>query len=409
MKRFFCILASVLLLSVVCRAQLRVLSNGSLKLGSINGSMNFSFIESNDMEGYTRYGWNSMTVSNGADAVGCYNNTMSFGTWKSSIASANLAHSDNGIYHIGVMGMVPQTMYGTLPGNLNGFNAAVYGISSDSIGGVNCPVPLGQGSYAGYFVGDTYVNGMLTATSIYTPSDMQLKENVEPLNVTERGNSILENVMGMNVIQYNYKDRDYEMMDVNAGLSEEMKKVLEEYEEKYEGNNNTKTDRQKDLHFGLSAQELQEVFPNLVKEGQDGYLGVNYTELVPVLIKCIQEMQQEIDELKGASAEAKAKANILTEGKTGLTAMAADGNKLFQNRPNPFKEQTEIGFSLAEGVKDAAICIFDMQGKMLKSHPVQQGMSSVIVNGYELGAGMFLYSLVVDGQEVDTKKMILSK
>lgn len=69
MKRFFCILASVLLLSVVCRAQLRVLSNGSLKLGSINGSMNFSFIESNDMEGYTRLGWNSMTVSNGVDAL----------------------------------------------------------------------------------------------------------------------------------------------------------------------------------------------------------------------------------------------------------------------------------------------------------------------------------------------------
>ena len=31
----------------------------------------------------------------------------------------------------------------------------------------------------------------------------------------------------MNVIQYNYKDREYEMVDVNSGLSEEMKKVLE--------------------------------------------------------------------------------------------------------------------------------------------------------------------------------------
>ena len=371
--------------------------------------MNFSFIESNDMEGYTRYGWNSMTVSNGMNAIGCYNNTMSFGTWMSSIASANLAHSENGIYHIGVVGMVPKTNYGTLPGNLTGFNAGIYGISTDSIGGTSCPVPIGQGSYAGYFVGDTYVNGILTATSLYTPSDMRLKENVESLDATERGNSILENVMGMNVIQYNYKDREYEMVDVNSGLSEEMKKVLEEYEEKNGEKSNTMMEKQKDLHFGLSAQELQEVFPNLVKEGQDGYLGVNYTELVPVLIRCIQEMQQEIDELKGTDTEMKAKANVTIGETTGLNATATNRNQLFQNRPNPFKEQTEIRFSLAEGVKDASICIFDMQGKMLKSYPVQSGMKSVTVNGYELGAGMFLYSLVVNGQEVDTKKMILSK
>ena len=50
-----------------------------------------------------------------------------------------------------------------------------------------------------------------------------------------------------------------------------------------------------------------------------------------------------------------------------------------------------------------------MSGKMLKKIPVSKGMESVAVNGYELGEGMFLYSLLVNGQEIATKRMILSK
>jgi hypothetical protein len=38
---------------------------------------------------------------------------------------------------------------------------------------------------------------------------------------------------------------------------------------------------------------------------------------------------------------------------------------LYQNTPNPFKEQTVIRFSLADDAQDAAICIFDMTGKIL--------------------------------------------
>jgi hypothetical protein len=82
---------------------------------------------------------------------------------------------------------------------------------------------------------------------------------------------------------------------------------------------------------------------------------------------------------------------------------------LFQNIPNPFREKTIIRFQLADDVREASICIFDMSGKLLKKLPVSPGMESVSVNGYELGEGMFLYSLVANGVEIDTKRMILSK
>jgi len=55
-----------------------------------------------------------------------------------------------------------------------------------------------------------------------------------------------------------------------------------------------------DLNLGLIAQEVQKVLPEIVDVGtdKDKTLGMNYSELIPVLIKGMQEQQQEINELK---------------------------------------------------------------------------------------------------------------
>ena len=158
-------------------------------------------------------------------------------------------------------------------------------------------------------------------------------------------------------------------------------------------------------HFGLDAEELQKVYPDLVLEGQDGYLAVNYVELVPLLIRSIQELKQELDAVKG-SPQAKTR-SVSVESADFNTAASA--NVLYQNTPNPFKEQTVIRFRLAENVQDASICIFDMTGKQLKKLPISSVMGSVSFGGYELGEGMFLYSLIVNGQEIDTKKMVITQ
>ena len=50
--------------------------------------------------------------------------------------------------------------------------------------------------------------------------------------------------------------------------------------------------------IGVLAQEIQEVFPELVSEDDNEMLAVNYQGLVPVLINALKEQQSEIDELK---------------------------------------------------------------------------------------------------------------
>ena len=53
---------------------------------------------------------------------------------------------------------------------------------------------------------------------------------------------------------------------------------------------------------GFTAQDVAEVFPELVTEGKDGHLLLDYSGLIPVLARAIQEQQAEIEELRVALA-----------------------------------------------------------------------------------------------------------
>ena len=59
-----------------------------------------------------------------------------------------------------------------------------------------------------------------------------------------------------------------------------------------------KDDKFKKQNLGLIAQEVEKIFPELIDKNNDGMLGVRYTELVPVLIKAVQELKEEINQLK---------------------------------------------------------------------------------------------------------------
>ena len=162
----------------------------------------------------------------------------------------------------------------------------------------------------------------------------------------------------------------------------------------------------------LQLSTVASSFPNLVKTDGQGYQFVDYVELIPLLVKAIQELSAQVEELSGRSlGEPISMMPSRSEG----TASTADNDaikgkpRLYQNTPNPFTAQTEIRFSLPDDAKNAYIYIFDMTGKMQKQIPVDPSMQSVTVAGYELQAGIYLYSLVVGGQEIDTKRMILSK
>ena len=83
---------------------------------------------------------------------------------------------------------------------------------------------------------------------------------------------------------------------------------------------------------------------------------------------------------------------------------------LFQNTPNPFTAETEIKYFVPVNADNAVIYVFSLNGNLLLTKPITQlGNGSIIINGNELEAGMYIYTLAVDGQEVDSKRMILNR
>lgn len=158
-----------------------------------------------------------------------------------------------------------------------------------------------QGMYAAYFIGPTNISGRATVQEIYTPADERLNDNVSSVETKKGETTTLDNLLKMDVLEFNMKSRE-KTVEPKAG--EEM---TEEVKKSYEQLKKEEKEMYSRRHFGLSAKELEKVYPNLVLKGQDGYQYINYTELVPILVRGIQELKTEVNELKAEVKELKAK------------------------------------------------------------------------------------------------------
>lgn len=116
-------------------------------------------------------------------------------------------------------------------------------------------------------------------------------------------------------------------------------------------------------------------------------------------------MKQEIRELKLQLAELR----TMVANSTSIGELSSTNNILYQNSPNPFNGETVIKYSINEMQTSAMIVIYDLNGRELQKHTAQKGSGIVTISVGTLVPGMYLYSLVVDGREVDTKRMVLDK
>ena len=214
----------------------------------------------------------------------------------------------------------------------------------------------------------------LTAGTVLIQSDERFKENVEPVG------EVLPSLKNLDAVTYSLRNR---------------------------------SNRQKDdsERYGFLAQNVKEVFPELVHTDSKGYMYVDYIGLIPILVQSINELRAELAELKGENIDEEAPLMLapqqsgLAEAESGINAA-----RLYQNAPNPWNSETVIRYSLPQNVSKADIYIYDMQGAQLKSIPATgRGESQVTLTAHDLKAGMYLYALVADGKLIDSKQMILTK
>lgn len=265
-----------------------------------------------------------------------------------------------------------------------------------------------EGNYTSSF--QVFGDGSVYAKGGYlTASDEIYKENIAEI---DNGLKIVNKLRG---VTYTLKEQFNKASDVkknpnSLNVNDSMKsKIPVEIM-------NEMQNEKKRKKVGFIAQEVEKVFPAAVYTTTEGTKAIAYSEIIPLLVEAIKEQQNEIDELTN---ELKQVRMVSTEFVVNSSNKQSDQNsllneklesKLYSNIPNPFKEQTTISYFISENASTASIHIYNLQGKQIKQINIEEkGNSSVVINGYELTPGMYMYTLIVDGKEIDTKKMILTE
>ncbi|MDL2221272.1 tail fiber domain-containing protein [Parabacteroides sp. OttesenSCG-928-N08] len=162
--------------------------------------------------------------------------------------------------------------------------------------------------------------------------------------------------------------------------------------------------------YGFVAQEVEKVYPDLVHEDGDGIKAVSYVEMIPLLLEALKEKSALIDQLSDrvAQLEQEATAVSFRSETTGTQASHLQQAVLFQNDPNPFTHTTQIRYALPVNAASATIYIYNMQGVQIEEYPLQKQSEYLNISAGKLQPAMYLYALVVDGEIIDTKKMIVT-
>ncbi len=290
--------------------------------------------------------------------------------------------------------------------------------------GWNPPLPATPSPIFSVGGGDIECDQNLFLTGdVFIQSDRRIKSNITELPDWKR-------ILSLNAFSYNYVDR-----------------------------NNDK------LSFGFIAQDVLEVLPELTSSWREGG-AVNYIGFIPFLTQGIKEHEEklakldldqsiahfkEIEEkllanneklqkeslefflkieslenenqiLESRLAELERKfvtiyelpyfqGNIQQEVKSnrlGQTGTLTQPPSLEQNEPNPFTSLTVIRYFIPEGVGSFRIEVRNTENKIVGSFPVNAvGHGNITISAGTLAAGTYYYSLIINNQVFDTKKMVL--
>jgi|GEM_PF-5583521 len=289
----------------------------------------------------------------------------------------------------------------------SGQKVGVWGIannSSDIKYGVVGEAYNGQGAnYAVYASGDLVWTG-----SHFQVSDRKLKKDIGVFDG-------LETILQLRPRTYTFRRDEFTDMHLSEGKQ-----------------------------YGFIAQELQEVLPDMVREQrhpisrivegeQDqkelsyesiDYLGVRTLDLIPIMTRAIQEQQDIIDvqnrrmtEIELENDELRTRLQQLEAQMREIKGQEPDSNpvilssaRLDQNFPNPYDEQTAIRFFIPESVAKAELQIISAEGRLMRTIAIDaRGEGKQVLQARALQAGSYFYALVLDGQPMATRQMLLLK
>ncbi len=115
-----------------------------------------------------------------------------------------------------------------------------------------------------------YVQGTAYATGSWNSSDARFKKNISKID------HALDRVMKTRGTSFEFRNDEFEDYQFAEGRQ-----------------------------FGFIAQEVEEVFPELINTESDGYKSINYNGMIPVLLEAVKEQQETMDDLRAENNQLK--------------------------------------------------------------------------------------------------------
>jgi integrin beta 8 len=122
------------------------------------------------------------------------------------------------------------------------------------------------------------VNGHATVITLTETSDQRFKKNILPLE------NSLSKLLSLHGVSYQWRIDDFPNRRFKEGSN-----------------------------IGLIAQEVQQLFPELVSTNSEGFLSVSYSGLSPIIIEAMKEQQKLIEDLQSELKEADNRYKALLE------------------------------------------------------------------------------------------------
>lgn len=286
-------------------------------------------------------------------------------------------------------------------------------------------IPVGfaygyEGIYAGYFYGDVRVTDALYAT-LLTPSENISAKSKDKIiqkfsSSQSEENSISQKLQQIQLIQFCRQDTNVSLKIAvdskmklqsaqNTGLSSAT--VLKD---SIILNKDVPKTRLSSVKYGLAADQLKVVFPELVYEDKKGNVSINYIELIPLLVQSINELNSRIKLLENENEKLteKIEKNDVSLMPVSMNAALSDNLSIESNEPYQLNESSRICFSIPSNIKEASLYIYNMTGNQIcKKNIETTGDLYITLSSLNLQSGMYLYSVVVDGKVINTKRFII--
>jgi Chaperone of endosialidase/Secretion system C-terminal sorting domain len=361
-----------------------VISNGVSDdmVASLHYSNNFS-TSGLSTASYNFASGKAYVVGTNSIAIGSDDAYLSYGTRSQSYGSK----TNCGVYGEGNGGETTYGVYAVANPTTSQLSNS-YGTYS-IVNGSNTTNSINYGVYAkatGFNAIAGYFDGKIFATSSLIASDKSLKKDI----LSEK--SCMEKINKLKPVTYN--------MIQNAA--------------------NLKISVPSKMQHGFVAQDLELVYPEFVEEvlhpvfnekneqtGTKTLKSVNYIGLISVLTQAMQEMSTEMTILKEKVKTLEGKNGNVT-ARMSANAATNSGYVLSQNTPNPFNSATTIEYAVPADQTNAAILIFNFTGETIKEFKLSDAKGSITIQAAGMPKGIYFYALVVNGQEIITKKMIVN-